>query len=429
MGHMASHVIRQLIALIISVAFLAGTNLCRAVDSSYYLAGLGLHQETSRDIYLGGIYLPGDTSRPENFELMSDPRVMEYRIVARRTSIRSLLGGMLLQSEVATGEAPSEATTEFADNILSQVKSSLYAGDSLEISLNSSGETSVFLNGHALTKIEDTEVANYLLAGWVSENGPSTTFRDALMTAEINPGLLALRQANLYSSEREDEVASWITRRDEAAIAVATATGAAALPEDGTQNGALVAQSVAFDGEVAELQLEEAILADVTEPAAATQLVLQPGDIEMNLDAIPRDGETLQLAALLPTAGNLHSVFIDPEVLSLGVQEYSQRLSEFHGGLVAMVYSKIRYPNRAIRRNLQGRLELDVTLRESGELVAVSIAQSSGQKMLDAAAVKAAEDALSSGALSSIDAVAKAEFGSEVDRITVPVPVLFKLTE
>jgi TonB family protein len=74
-------------------------------------------------------------------------------------------------------------------------------------------------------------------------------------------------------------------------------------------------------------------------------------------------------------------------------------------------------------------VELDVTLRSNGELLAVAVARSSGHKILDAAAVKAAEGAFSGGLPGSIDPVALAEFGGEADYLVVPVPVSFKLTE
>ena len=75
-------------------------------------------------------------------------------------------------------------------------------------------------------------------------------------------------------------------------------------------------------------------------------------------------------------------------------------------------------------------MELDVTLRENGELVAINIVQPSGYALLDSAAVRAAKSALSSGALAAIDPVAISEFSSgESDNLIIPIPVSFTLTE
>ena len=108
---------RALVALAAAAAMFAGPNALGALPG-FQLAGLALHQETGRDIYLGGIYLTEPTPRPIEYQAISGPRVMEYRVVARRTSMRSLLGGMLLQSEAATGRTPNASTSGFASHIL-----------------------------------------------------------------------------------------------------------------------------------------------------------------------------------------------------------------------------------------------------------------------------------------------------------------------
>ena len=68
-------------------------------------------------------------------------------------------------------------------------------------------------------------------------------------------------------------------------------------------------------------------------------------------------------------------------------------------------------------------MELDVTLQRSGELLAVAVARSSGHRILDTAAVKAAESAFSNGLSEAIDSVAVAEFVGVADTLVVPLPV------
>ena len=162
MGHLK---INRAAAALVFTAFLAVTAPTQAVDSDLYLAGLGLHQETGRNIYLGGIYLDREAPKPADLTETTGTRIMEYRVVARRTSMRSLLGGMLLQSEVATGTTPDQGTAEFVDDILAVVNTSLYAGDSLEIRLSDDNQTVALLNGHELARAKDKAVADYLWAG------------------------------------------------------------------------------------------------------------------------------------------------------------------------------------------------------------------------------------------------------------------------
>ncbi|MDX1732747.1 MAG: TonB family protein, partial [Halioglobus sp.] len=89
---------------------------------------------------------------------------------------------------------------------------------------------------------------------------------------------------------------------------------------------------------------------------------------------------------------------------------------------------EIRYPKRAVRRNLEGRLELDVTMTAEGEVLSIQVALPSGHGLLDEAALAAARSALEDGLSAELDPVAIAEFGDFASgQLTVPVPVSFQL--
>lgn len=435
---MAPNAIRKITILILSATLIAASISAATLDSKYELVGLGMHEETGRKIYLGGLYLPKGTSKPQDLMQLTGPMLMEYRVVARRTSIRSLLGGMLLQSEVATGQAPGTATSLLADMVLSNIKTSLYTGDSLMIQSTQGGETVALLNNHELARVEDTEVARYLLMGWVSENGPSALFRRDLMATETDPSMLSMLESNSYSAERETQVAAWFTAETDedtppAEIAQAPQSEVAPTAESETTIETPKAVDEA-PSSAAPVAVAVAAGALATESAGDTASISTDSPsakpaVAASIEAAPQPAETsqaVQTAALTPIAQEPQE---DDEVLSLGVQEYSRRLSEFHGNVVAMVYREIRYPKRAVRRNLQGRLELDLSLQNNGELVAVNISQSSGHNLLDNAALDAAKKAFKSGALDSIDPVAIAEFGGDADGMVIPIPVSFKLAE
>ncbi|MFK7977997.1 MAG: TonB family protein [Halioglobus sp.] len=498
------------------------------------LIGLGVHQETGRDIYLGGLYLNEGTQRPADLRSLAAPRIMEYRIVARRTSIRSLLGGMLLQSEIATGNQPSASTNEFADAVLSKIRSSLYAGDSLKIALTPEKQTVASLNGHQVAVIDAPEVANYLLAGWLNENGASTQFRSALIASKLDPKLLARLEETRASDERNALIAASLVlaannsqaeagknnaEKEEAAQLQSSTENTQTASSDETAGNTPRSNSnpesnvsidvfqpentdSAFAPNPAEQSAQSKLTAEQLEklplaqtypgtkpaetlaaapaeptvaptvaPTAAPTAALPTEDAAKTADNSITGGQEAALPALnlepqlSATAGNINTntnaqldatgpanldgfgrvaapntsialtsqdlggLELDSEVLSLGVKEYSQRLSTFHNDLVAKVYREIKYPKRAVRRSLEGRLELDITLRKSGELVAVAVAQTSGHKLLDEAAVEAAEAAMAPGRLESLDVVAVAEFGTRDGRVVVPVPVNFQLTQ
>lgn len=469
---MAVRIVRHLLNVCICVVLLsAGSGV-----AAERLIGLGVHQETGRDIYLGGLYLNENTARPADLRNLAAPRVMEYRVVARRTSIRSLLGGMLLQSEIATGKQPTTSTTKFADALLSNIKSSLYAGDSLRIALTAGNKTVATLNGHTVATTNDPEVSNYLLAGWLSENGASTQFRRAINAPTIDQALLAKLETTKASDERNATIAASLglmepADREPETTDTASAntpepvntlarTDAAAQPANNSpadifqpesSNDEFAAQeNTATPTEVSTEQLDELPLAqtyptlDSNQPLATASPTtgdtsLPALNLEPTLDNLGTTNKPTTLdglgdltpasASVALSSQDLGGIELDSEVLALGVQEYSQRLSEFHNDLVARVYRNIKYPKRAVRRSLEGRLELDITLRKSGELVNVAIAETSGHPLLDAAALEAAETAMKSANFSTLDAVAVAEFAGRDGRVVVPVPVNFQLTK
>jgi len=484
-----------LLAALLTLVASPGT----AEDADLYLAGLGMHQETGRNIYLGGIYLERELGQPDDFTRSRGTRVMEYRVIARRTSLRSLLGGMLLQSEVATGRAPDAATTDFADALLSSVNTSLYAGDSLQVEATNGNETVARLNGHELARIAGTEVADYLLMGWVGESGPSTVFRNTITARDIDPALRDMLETRTYSAEREAEVAAWLgnspqppapagagqatpTPQLTAAEAAPKATqdslqdasGAtapatvqpqeaettapaqsteppgtiAAAPESGTAATADAAQKERQEtGETQATPVAANTSRASASPAitittrdAAPAATLSPISVQASrrIDSDPaahtlaeanqEDGEAVQVASLFsPGADMLPRHALEDHLSAIGVQAYSQRLSRFHTNLVRKVYGQIHYPKRAVRRALEGRLELDVTLTAEGDLVGIAVATTSGHQLLDEAAIAAAQDAFEER-LQSIDPVAVAEFGSfTTGELVIPIPVSFQL--
>ena len=114
----------------------------------------------------------------------------------------------------------------------------------------------------------------------------------------------------------------------------------------------------------------------------------------------------------------------------INAMEYSQRLAVFNTSVLRSVYAEIRYPRAAVRRNIQGTLELDLSVDKDGKLLDVSIAVSSGHSSLDKSAIKAANKAFSNKPVQEIDQVARSEYSEEGgETLIIPIPVSFILTE
>lgn len=476
-------------SLVASIAFTAIMHASSALslDEDFRLLGLAVHQETGRDIYLGAIHLYNSAPIPDKVIQSRAPKMMEYRVLARRTSIRSLVGKMLLQSEVANGAPPSAETIEFADKLLSSIQGSLYAGDSLEIKQNAYGELITLLNNTTLTITEDSGVFNYLLNGWVSENGPSTAFRGSILQQNIKTSMIIAYDAIAPSAERLATISNWPSSEQDPAVELPGQVAADEMSERVSEqeseqvvamsavterspvqtpveqaNSAAMSTKQLADAEAEEVSIlpdtkqAQTLVASVQAGAGSsdpaqnqivtfeqdqTTLFEAPSDIfggsivdtsaARSLDSSFEATESWTFEnktrdTFLPIPGTLEGEAFD--ILSLDVTEYSQRLAAFNTGLIRLVYSKISYPRRAIRRSIQGTLELDVTVLEDGSFVAVALVQSSGYSILDDAAIEAAQQALAETSLGEVDPVAVAEFGVNGSLI-IPVPVSFVLQD
>lgn len=427
------------------------------------LVGLAMHRETGRDIYLAALHAQQKPSNPADIATAGGERAMEFRIVARRTSIRSILGGILLQAELASDAPPSPATVEFANAILSSVQGSLYDGDTLTLRQTAGGNTEATIDGQAMASTPAAAVFDYFLSGWVGERGASTAFRNRLLSPDIDVDLRADYRALVPAPERIAAVRAWVAPApeptpepaapaakkpaapvdDRAGEQVAAATQprpAAAQPAAAnhstteTAAAADTATEVAADIEhdTAIAAIEPAASTPAPEPAASTDstsLATTPSTTTPSI-AMARIKPVLREENSPASALAEETEPADPYgVASLSIIEYSQRLATFNSMVFRMVNSEIRYPRAAIRRGIQGNLELDVTLDAGGGLVEVAVARSSGHYMLDDSALRAAREAFEDTLGNPPDNVARAEYSNDSEQLVVPVPVNFVLTE
>lgn len=380
------------------------------------LAGLAKHQETGRDIYLGAIYTETSVASGSDILNASGNRKMDFRIAARRTSIRSVLGGILLQAEVATGKPPSSTVVEFANSVMANVQGSLYQGDSLAIVSSVNGSTLATLNGSQMAATGGKEVFNYFLLGWIGERGPSTAFRKDILAAEVDVSLRADYNASRADPQRIAAIAAWSGEAEALANVV-------------TEPAAAPAKISAPAPQLASIKTTATPVAKVELPPVAPATDVTELSVKDPANMLARESSTPQLAALIPSAGMLEPTPEPSAAQAIDVIEYSQRLAGFNSTVFRLVNSKIRYPRAAIRRNIQGTLELDVTMSTSGAVTDVAIARSSGHSMLDDSALNAAQRAFSDPLASPIDSVAIAEYSEDGERLVIPVPVNFILTE
>ncbi|MFV0276642.1 MAG: energy transducer TonB [Parahaliea sp.] len=375
------------------------------------LAGLALHRETGRTIYLGALHARLPLAGPQDILATGVDQVMEFIIVARRTSMRSLLGGVLLQAEVATGAAPAITTVAFFQAIIVRMQGSLYANDHFALRHTDSTEIVALLNGQELARSDVAGTFGYLLAGWVAERGATTAFRNSLLAGAVDPALRERYRALEPDAERLASVAAWMQQPEaepEAAPATRQSLSAASQPK--------IALAPPAAGPAA---------------ASATRVARTIATPVATLTA-PSGSPTIKAAApMVDTKPTVITAAASPAngVETLSTSEYSRHLASFNTMVYRMVNAEIRYPRRAIRRNIEGELELDLVFGPRGDLLDVSVAHSSGHNMLDNSALEAARSAFVRPLALPLDETVIAEYASDNNRLVIPVPVNFILSE
>ncbi|TXS93714.1 energy transducer TonB [Parahaliea maris] len=399
------------------------------------LVGLAMHRETGREIYLGALRAEHALVNVADIATANGAREMEFRIVARRTSIRSLLGGILLQAEVATGTAPVPATVDFANDVMNSVQGSLYTNDSFILRSTDGGTVVALINGQEMARSSASEVFPYFLAGWIEDRGASTAFRSTMLAPDIDIDLRATYGSLKPAPDRVASVSAWsattipvevVAPEPEPTSEAVQQVAAIAVvnePAEDTNTQPEAPPATALPEEVTPVPAD---VVAATEAAAAA-IPASPASTPSIAMARPKP----VLTEVTPTAKlRKETAAADPnDITRMSVIEYSQRLAAFNTQVFRMVNMEIRYPRAAIRRNIQGSLELDITLSSKGELLDIAVGRSSGHSMLDKSALKAANDAFETPLGEAVDEVAVAEYSGDGERLVIPVPVNFVLTE
>jgi TonB family protein len=115
----------------------------------------------------------------------------------------------------------------------------------------------------------------------------------------------------------------------------------------------------------------------------------------------------------------------EPGSTEMDDREYQRQLTEYVTLIMKKVFGKVVYPRRAIQREREGKVELLVSVDESGKLLEVSLDNSSGYDILDTAASKAVRKA---APFPELTLAAREEFlADDGTSYIMPIPITFKL--
>ncbi len=387
------------------------------------LAGLAVYTDTARDIYIAGLLTADGIAPAAGTTRVSAPAAMQFRIATRRISDRGLSGTILLQAEVGAGQRAPEAVIDGLEQLKQRLKGALSNGDQFEIALSTAGSTVFSLNGVQLLSLPGSEVFDFLLQGWIG-NSASALMRDSLLAGKLNDVVLQRYESLIPLEERRQLAAQWAAG---SAVAVAAAP---AVPEKPAVAEAKPVEkpAVAEAPEVARAEPAAAPPAAEQAPVAAVEaeVASEPvAAVEPEVVAEP-EPEAVAVAAVQEAEPEPELDADAAWVATLDDREYQQNLNEYISSVMIKVFRSVKYPKRAIKREWEGQVEVLALVDSAGQLLNVSLENSSGRDILDEAAVEAVESA---SPFPSLTPVAKAEFLSETsdNSYFMLIPVKFQL--
>ncbi len=367
---------------------------------------LASYTDTGREIFIAALHLPPGVA-PADLESSTLPAMsMEFRVSARRTSARNLVGLMLLHAEVANDRGPSPQLAILLSDALANVQGGLYRGDALVVESLPSDAVVVRLNGTELARAATTASLEFLLQGWIAPSAPSTAFREALLSAAPDAALRERYAAMPFSPERAEQVAAWMVPDGGSETVAESADGLEVSVAAATASSAIVEEIADTRSTLPPVEISS------KEPVETEVVIAEAQEAESVEEPI----ETAQLAAIPAPA----PVATDPA-------HYSRVVQQFNRSLYQRVNAHVQYPRSALKRRLEGRLELNVVFDQTGSLLEVAVAESSGHRQLDEAALDAARNALDSGLGFAVEAPVREEYGLADTQMSVPVPVQFAL--
>lgn len=393
--------------------FLCCVALIGARAQALELNGVASFTELGEETYLAGLYIDWRSTDPADFFADYRERKMEVRF-ASQVSRRRWVNNWMQSIAINNSRQHLENAAEELSAVLSTFEGNLFRGDHVEIHYLPESGTELRLNGHVLASGHSAAVFNLFLSSWLGPVPPSSQFRALLLGLESSTD--STRFVTLQPAiERIDAVGAWTAvegARDDDELAQADAVSpeidaAASDPDVGTSETEAVAVTDSAAG---------ADEAPLPQPAA---IIVPPSDSFLSAPELPRP----VLAAVSPDetpAGVFEEeeLFEDDEgELDLSVAAIlGQR--DYLSQLIREVYSNIRYPDRAVRRNYEGDVRMRLIIERDGALANMQMLQGARHDMLNEEAERAV---LAATPFAPIPAELRGE------RIEVELPIHFRL--
>ncbi|MBB6521390.1 TonB family protein [Pseudoteredinibacter isoporae] len=362
------------------------------------LNGIASYNKLGKERFLAGLYLTGTSNDPSAILNSSEPQKMEMRVTAKRLSSRSLT--KLWIESMAINNPPSVLTEQA--NAMVQfsklVKRTLRTGDHLVIHRKGTGTTEISLNGIKLGEINQDGFFKTLLNSWLGSVPFSSSFKSQLLVnGNVGEDLNARFVTITPDAARTEQLAQVINQSQESAApaqAVSTQQTSAAVPQQQSAPEPEQPEARAAASDIAASTQTEAVIEQPLIAKPNIQLASAEQPTEEAPEPEPASPEQQEQAAII-SADEL-----DEEELDEGEDISAELTAEallnrqlYHSKLVKWAYQHVKYPKRAIVREQQGSVQLELVVDRNGDVRNIEILEASKYATLNRASQRAIEDA------------------------------------
>jgi protein TonB len=373
---------------LVLATFLLGVSFAHSQDlDGMTMTGMAAYTELKRPFYIGALYSDSTVVDAKNFLTNQGRRRMDIRVNGTRLTPRRF-SSQWTQALLINGSP--EQLDKFDDAFVqfnNLPKETFKVGDQIVIDSFPEGATVVSVNGTTMLSVAKSGFFELLVSTWIGDRPPSSDFKAAILNPAIDSALEAEFNALEPTKARIAEVKAWIAEEEAEADLIAQEAAAAAAA------AALIASEAAS---AAEKQAAEKTIADATAKRVEKERVA---------------AEKAQLEA----EEEAEEQKMDPAMYKL---QQDTLLKLYRSSVVKRTLKEVVYPKRAIKRNRQGAVILDVTVARSGKVMSINTAQEAKYSSLNDAAIDA---------VNKVEKYSAVPAGLDGESIIINVPVKFIL--
>ena len=317
-----------------------------STENNLVLNGIAVHTELRQPVFLAKLNVTHPASTPNEARTPGARAQMELTLLKRSWSSRQFRQYWL--SGIAINAGLEEMTTHQTEllNLATVLKGRMRENDRFSIDFIPGEATIVSLNDVELNRYSP-ELWPLLVSNWV---GPRVDqdYRQNILSLPSNTNELLALGANEPSDERIATIASWLI--------VAEAVEVVAVEPEPVV-------------EVEPEPVVEVVAAPVRQPEPEPEP--EPVVVALSFDDEFEEDESAEEAALEAQKAFMGAVY------SSQMLQWTNR--------------NVRYPSRALDRGREGRVTLEVTVDQAGNVVSAVVAESSGHGILDREALRAVD--------------------------------------